>query len=299
MQVRVDGEVFRFRFRLPTPMRDSGDRMTSSCNFFQNLIAWLDILINPEDMSNAIDAMLKSEGGVFIYRNAKNQLCRAHLAFEGDDTLLRTSELLKADDVEAAFKSKGFVAKLKVVPSTAKETAITFVGYHALFDRGTIVGDNDGPVLCPEINRFFTQKCWSTLTAVDSDTSHAVHALYGLTMAHGFRHVEPVHAFCMAVYNYHNQYACKLKYTNQVRDQLSKQYLTSFGVMPTEEELRDFVRQARPETYTGASPALYKRLAIAAAGPATAAEWAMCTGLVSIDMHGKDLGTYVPKAWIA
>lgn len=50
--------------------------------------------------------------------------------------------------------------------------------------------------------------------------------------------------------------------------------------------------------YEGASR-IWKDYTLAAAGPASDLEWALMTGIRSVECHGLDLASFVPQAWLS
>ena len=87
------GEKRTLRLHMPDVMRESGDRLTSSGNFLQNLIAWMSFLVAPDAVPFAIQSLLGTKGEKLLYTSARDgKKYLAMLLFEGDDTLGRLEE---------------------------------------------------------------------------------------------------------------------------------------------------------------------------------------------------------------
>lgn len=137
-------------------IRQSGHRGTSCFNYLINLVCWLCVLAdNPEDLIKKMEHKTDSGKKTYLptaYISAKDgEMYRLKYAFEGDDSVLSTTEKLDSEYVEKIWKSFGFRMKLVFV-----EDKMTFTGFDFLCD-------NRGPVGCfiPEVPRNIASSSWS------------------------------------------------------------------------------------------------------------------------------------------
>ena len=84
------GARAKCKLTLPCAMRESGDRLTSSGNWLQNLIARCSMLTTEQHMHQAIETLIGNRGERMFYRSARDgKKYIAIFVFEGDDTLGR------------------------------------------------------------------------------------------------------------------------------------------------------------------------------------------------------------------
>jgi len=149
------GARCRMKIKMPRSMRESGDRITSSGNFLQNLLAWLTFLVKPGKVEAAVQSLIRNKGKSFSYTSARDgRVYNAFLAFEGDDTLGGLNEKILSHGggqlIDEFFSSYGWKAKLKVA-SNQGDASINFVGYTALLRDGKLVRDGTDAVMFPDI----------------------------------------------------------------------------------------------------------------------------------------------------
>jgi hypothetical protein len=300
--VDAAGERQKLKIKLPRPMRESGDRLTSSGNWLQNVMAWFSYLSAPRFIEDplrcstkprqcayqSVKQWVKSNGKNFFYisaRDAKEYVAR--LAFEGDDTAGALEEDIDLEDISAFFKRWGWKSKLRTVLPQGDDY-LEFVGIRALISDGKPTFTADGDlVAAPPIKRFLQEKAWSTIDCTDAEF-HGTMARYACEMAKGFRGVGPLYAFCRAMYDDHRRHDCS---------RVSAAYVKDLE-MSTGAEFDAEASLIFPPPQVG-DEALWKRWATASAGKATDAEWAAMCGVTTLEMHGKDLAVFVPRVWLS
>ena len=284
------------KLELPRSMRESGDRVTSSGNFFQNLLAWLTLMVKPGKVEAAVQSLIRNKGKSFTYVSARDgRSYEAFLAFEGDDTLGGLNEkILMINDAQLCkefFKGYGWNAKLKVPPLEGA-ACINFVGYTALIDNGNVIIQGANVVMFPEVRRVLHEKAWTSTDIPDVEFHPSV-AVYATTMMNSFRHFEPMYRFFLAMRTDHIAKGGKCRRVNGL---LKDNYIRAHGEVGTDEEILSFVPE--PSEFLEGGIA-YFTLATVHAGFFTAEEYAAMTGLTTLEVHGKDLACLLPKAWLS
>jgi hypothetical protein len=300
------GEKKTAKIKIPQTMRESGDRVTSSGNFLQNLIAWFSFLVDPEHVGDALDCLIKFRGAKMFYVsprdteliNAPNRagLVRrkylACLAFEGDDTGGRLEENVWARNeqeecpVSLFFTRWGWKAKLVWKPLQG-DGYMRFVGYEALISDGEVVYDGGEMVMTPEVTRFLNTKSWTTTDVTPQELKTCIQ-IYAATLADGFTRVEPIHAFLTAIYD-SNKGGCTVK-AEKVREYM----LARTGELP---DAGVTVASVSLPGFVGGDSEKWKRLLRCSAGEFSDREWAEMSHVGSVDVHGADLALCVPAAW--
>lgn len=289
------GAKCQLKLELPRTMRESGDRITSSGNFFQNLLAWLTLLVKPGKVEAAVQSLIQHKGKLFYYTSARDgRQYKAVLAFEGDDTLGSLDEkILVCNDgqlIDEFFTEYGWKAKLKVA-SNKGDACIQFVGYTALLRDGKIVRDRENVVMFPEIKRILQDKPWSS-TDIPDEEYHPSVAVYATCMANEFRYFGPMHAFFSAMRADHIAKGGSVRRSNAM---LRDIYIKMYGDVGTEEQVLSNVPEIQP-FLDGVSA--YQDLARVHAGDFSAEEYAAMCGLTTLEMHGRDLACFIPRAWL-
>lgn len=283
------------KLNLPRTMRESGDRITSSGNFLQNLLAWFTFLVRHDKVDAAIQDLVRNKGRGFRYVSARDgRTYRAYLSFEGDDTVggLEESIVLMNNGqlIDQFFKDHGWKAKLEVI-SIKGDACVTFVGYTALLRDGRIVKQGNNVVMFPEIKRILRDKPWTTTDIPDSEFHPSV-AVYATCMANEFRNFLPMHAFFMAMREDHLARGGEVRSNNAMLRDL---YVKMHGEVGTDLEVLRHVPD--PVEYLDGGKD-YEDLARVHAGDFTAAEISSMSGLETIEYHGRDLACLVPASWL-
>lgn len=309
------GEKKTVKVRIPQTMRESGDRVTSSGNFLQNLIAWFSFLVDSEHVISALKALIKFKGAKMFYVSPRDTnlvqapnkvgLVRrrylACFAFEGDDTVGRfeediwtikdckvSKEFLGLLDcpVGAFFTRWGWKAKLVWKPLEG-DSYVRFVGCEALISDGEVVHDGGELVMTPEVKRFLTTKSWTTTDVTPQELKTCIQ-IYAATLAEGFKHVEPIHAFLKAIYD-SNEGGITVK-AEKVREYI----LAKTGELPS----AGATATSMPfPGFEGGDSDKWKRLLRHSAGDFNDREWAEMSHVGSVDVHGADLAICVPATW--
>ncbi|APG78087.1 RNA-dependent RNA polymerase [Beihai weivirus-like virus 17] len=300
------GEKKSIKIVLGQTMRESGDRVTSSGNFLQNLIAWFSYLVDPEHVDDALDTLIKFRGARMFYVSPR---CRetvtdrngaqvrrkfmACMAFEGDDTAARFEEKIWSDEgpcpVAEFFTRWGWKAKLVWKPLEG-DTYLRFVGYEVLLCDSDVVYDGGNIVMTPEVKRLIKTKSWSATDVTPQELKTCIR-IFAATLAEGFKHVEPMHAFLQALYddNAGGVDVCAEKVREYV--------LAVSGHLP-DADMK--VSRAVPMPgFECGDPSKWKRLLRVSAGDFTDREWADMCHIGTVRMHGADLATCVPASWRA
>jgi len=304
------GERKTAKIKIPRTMRESGDRVTSSGNFLQNLIAWFSFLVDPEFVNDALDTLIKFRGAKMFYVsprdttliNQKGKMVRrkylACLAFEGDDTAGRFEEniwspvLLKPDGETVCpvcqfFTRWGWKAKLVWKPLT-DDGYIRFVGYEALICDGELEYDGGEVVMTPEVARALNTKSWTTTDCTPQELKTCIR-IYAAQLASGFKRVEPVHAFLNAVFD-DNKGGVDVK-AEKVREHI----LAMTGELP--EAGASVSSHVQMPGFEGGDCEKWKRLLRVSAGQFSDREWAEMCHVGTVRMHGADLAVCVPLKW--
>jgi len=293
------GAACTCRIKLPRAMRESGDRVTSSGNFLQNLIAWFSYLVDPAHIEAAIESLLRNKGKKFTYVSARDgRKYDAFLAFEGDDTLggLNEASCGYAELVEEFFKNWGWSSKLRFVKKTGDDF-VSFVGFHALTHNGRVmlVGPEEHVVMCPEVKRVLKTKDWTTCSIPDADLKASL-AIYAADMMTLFHHVEPMYRFFAAMLADNRPAAGPtIKYGGKANDLIRGVYLRKHGDIGTAKQIEE-MEVAVSEFLDGGK--VYRRLLDVCAGPSTEEEWACACGVTTLAMHGDDLAAFMPGSWL-
>jgi hypothetical protein len=301
------GETKTAKVKIEQTMRESGDRITSSGNFLQNLIAWFSFLVDPEHVEDAFDTLLKSRGARMFYVSARDQTLvdvrgrkvrRKYLvcfAFEGDDTLGRLEEKLwpKSEDepcqVMAFFDRWGWKAKLVWKPLVG-DAYVRFVGYEALISDNKVVYDGAELVMTPETKRFLNTKAWTSTCVTPQELKTCIR-IFAATLAEGFKRVEPMHAFLQAMFDDNSGGV------DVAGEKVREYFLSAHGVLPDASTVMK--ANVRLPEFEGGDASKWKRLLRASAGDFSDAEWATMCHIGTMQQHGADLATSVPAAWRA
>lgn len=290
------GERRTFKLSLPRAMRESGDRLTSSGNFFQNLLAWLSFLVAPEHMDKAIQSLIKTRGKSLFYISARDgEKYLARLVFEGDDTVGRVEEAVWLPAYEGGpsliddfFRRWGWKPKLLWKSETGHDYA-RVVGYDILLHNNAAVYQGDELVACPEMKRLLNTKQWTT-TAVTPEQRKTCTRIFAATLGREFARCEPFWAFCKGVYDANQGGAA-------VTDEMVReQFLALYGELPTHGS-RTLNDMPFPD-FEGVKPDEWQALARVTCGEFTDAEWAAASAVPDVNVHGLDLRTHYPASWI-
>jgi len=300
------GERKTFKLVLQQTMRESGDRVTSSGNFFQNLVAWFSYLVDPDHVEAAVDSLLRFRGRRMFYVSPRDRSTKivkgkevrhnylACLAFEGDDTAGRFEEKIWAEEgepcpVELFFLRWGWSPKLVWKPLLG-DTYLRFVGYEALLHDGKAVYDGGTMVMTPEVSRFLTTKSWTTTDVTPQELKTCIR-VFAATLGEGFKHVEPMHAFLQAMYD-DNAGGIDIS-AEKVREYV----LAVSGHLP--DAGMTVSRAIAMPGFECGDPDKWKRLLRVSAGDFTDAEWATMCHIGTVNVHGADLALSVPASWRA
>jgi hypothetical protein len=297
------GERRTFKLSLPRAMRESGDRLTSSGNFFQNLLAWLSFLVDPDYMGDAVESLIKTRGkNLFYYsaretgttRNRRKYLAR--LIFEGDDTLGRVEEDIWRERfpgglswIDDFFRRWGWNPKLIWKKEQGYDYA-RVVGYDILLHDNTAVYEGSDLVACPEMRRLLNTKQWTT-TAVTPEQRKTCTRIFAATLGEEFKRCEPFWAFCKGVHEANQGGAA-------VTDEMCReQYLSVFGVLP--EHGSAVMQDVAFPDFEGVLSENWEALARVSCGDFTDVEWAAASAVPDMEVHGLDLAAHYPASWIA
>ena len=170
------------------------------------------------------------------------------------------------------------------------DSYVRFVGYEALLGDSEVVYDGGDMVMTPEVSRFLTTKSWTTTDVTPQELKTCIR-IFAATLAQGFKHVEPMHAFLQAMYN-DNAGGIDVS-AEKVREYV----LAVSGNLP---DAGLVVSRAVPMPgFEGGDASKWKRLLRTSAGEFTDAEWATMCHIGTVNMHGADLATCVPATWRA
>lgn len=287
------GAKQKLSIKLPRCMRESGDRLTSSGNWLQNVIAWFSFLCDPEHIEEAVKGWVKSGGRNFFYVSArkaeidpktgKYKKCLARMAFEGDDTAGGLEEEIPVEEIEEFFARWGWKPKIRVVKLKGYDY-MEFVGERALmFDSKPVIVDGR-LISAPPIKRLLKEKSWCTSKMLEKDRPGSL-KLYAIRLAQQFRSVPSMFAFARAMYqdNKHGQ---------SVDKGALEDYLRSLGEYG--DRMPNLSKFPEPED---TNPEIWATWAEVTAGKSTDLERASMCGLTSLKQHGFDLQTAIPAAW--
>jgi hypothetical protein len=292
------GEKRSFRLVLPRAMRESGDRLTSSGNFLQNLIAWASFLVEPGMVDKAIESLLRTQGAKMFYISARDgKKYLAMFVFEGDDTLGRLEEpvwephrtgtnVSLADDF---FLRWGWNPKLSWKKTSGYDYA-RVVGYDVLIKDGVAVKDGESYVACPEMKRLLTTKQWTT-TSVTPEELKTCNRIFAATMATSFTRVEPFYAFLRAMYDGNSGGK------NVSDEKVREHYLMMTGELPEHSSCK--MSDVTFPEFDGTGSDSWKELARVSCGDFSDYEWASACAQAAHDRHGADLAIGMPASWLA
>jgi hypothetical protein len=275
------------KITLPTVIRDSGDRITSSGNWLQNVFAWFSMLASAESVEDGITRWARSSGKNFFYKSSRDGgRYLARLGFEGDDTAGGLEEPIAIATMEEFFRRWGWKPKIRVVSPTGDDY-LEFVGMRALMENGKpVFGSDHELIAAPPIKRFFKEKSWMTAVMEDGEY-HGTLARYAMQIAEHFRNVAPMYRFAQAMFNDHIAHDC-----NRVSESFKRDYFFTTGVDHVDGD------KLRLVPFEGSDERVWRRWTEASAGVATECEWASMCGLMSLKLHGLDLRVYLPRAWL-
>jgi hypothetical protein len=291
------GEKRVFRLKLRNCVRESGDRITSSGNFLMNVIAWLFALCSDDERSleETIKEMVKNKGTTFHYTSLRDgRRYEARLRYEGDDTAGKLQELCNQgfmEHLEMMFRRMKWQPKFKRIKEKGLDF-LRFVGWDFLTRDGAIVFEDGEPITAPELKRMFKTKQWTNFVGTPAERAECT-KVYAAVMAEPYAKVAPVWAFLSSMY------ADNITKANGVRvsdERMRDLHLAATGELPdgTSRMLGDI---AFPEFESGES-ANWRDFCRTTAGDFTAEEWATMCGLTTLEMHGKDLASFVPRTWL-
>jgi len=141
-------------------IRQSGHRGTSCFNYFINLVCWICVLA--EDPEDVVRRFVHAPNEPVWYKSiVDGYWYTLKFAFEGDDSVLSTTEQVDGDVIEKSWTSMGFRMKLVYV-----ENKMTFTGFDFLCDSYGPVG-----AFCPEIPRNIASSSWTCSNLVKQDPS--------------------------------------------------------------------------------------------------------------------------------
>jgi len=288
------GAPCTLKLDLPRTMRESGDRVTSSGNFFQNLLAWLTFMVKPGKVEAAVQSLIRNKGKKFTYVSARDgRKYDAYLAFEGDDTLGGVDEDILALDngrlCKEFFKDYGWNAKLKFADNEGY-SCIQFVGYTCLLKDGQVVLHGANAVMFPEIKRVIQDKPCSSCDLPDEEFHPSV-AVYATCMMNEFRYFAPMHAFYSAMRADHIAKGGRVRRSNGI---LRDIYIKMHGEVGTEEQILNNVPEPEPFLDGGND---YTELARVHAGDFTIEEYSCMCGITTLELHGRDLACMLPSSW--
>jgi len=295
------GAKCKVTIKLPRPMRESGDRLTSSGNWLQNVLAWFSFLsaaggqesvkgtpaFTGSHVQVSILKWVRSAGKNFFYTSARDgKQYLARLAFEGDDTAGSLEEKIPVDDITAFFTRWGWKSKLRCVNQTGDDY-LEFVGERALMVDGKPAFTTDGElVAAPPIKRLLAEKDWMT-TECSDDEYHGTMARYAIELGHRYASVPPMYAFSRAMFDDHRKHDCSKTSAAWLHDRY----------MSTGEQVDTSVLTFPQPVCT--DERLWRRWADASAGAATDSEWATLCGVLTLEQHGHDLARLMPASWLS
>lgn len=322
------GATFTYRFEQKRPMRESGDRLTSSGNFLQNLAAWTVYLVEKSSLDAAVDSMLLYQGKKFFYTSARDsKQYVACLYFEGDDTIGRLEELavwtphyredkfmidgvletrsVSMLDVEWFFKRWGFRSKCDFKTTTGYDF-YRFVGYDTLIKDNKPVfvggGRNRRLVMQPDMKRILTTKTWTVQMGTPAQIRFAT-GVYATTFGSEFCHNDVAHAYFKAMWE---ASALTHDQADEVRERTYDHHMTDMvlrvtGNMALEKESQKTVNfWLKNEDFPELQPSIAedKILSRLAIGPFTDREWAEGSSMMGFEVHGEDLAGNLPASWV-
>lgn len=323
------GARFTYRFEQKRPMRESGDRLTSSGNFLQNLAAWTVYLVEKSSLTKAVDSMLLYRGKKFFYVSARDgEAYVACLYFEGDDTVGRLEEdavwaesarevksMIDGElvthevtmlDVEFFFKRWGFRSKCDF-KATKGFAFYRFVGYDTLIHDNKPVFKGGGHsrrlIMQPDMKRILTTKTWTCQMGTPAQIQFAT-GVYATTFGSEFAHNDVAHAYFKAMWEASaltRGQAYEVQRT-MFDHQMTDMVLRVTGNMALKHDSQKQVNfwlknadfpESQPSTF---EDKMLSRLAI---GDFTDSEWATGSSMMGFQVHGADLATNLPRSWVS
>ena len=70
---KADGGMETIKLQMPRVITESGDRITSSGNFLQNVLAWFSFLVDETGIETAFRNWLRNSGKEFSYKSARDK----------------------------------------------------------------------------------------------------------------------------------------------------------------------------------------------------------------------------------
>jgi hypothetical protein len=188
-------------------MRQSGDRGTSSLNWFANAL-WVCVsLCRPDSYDEFWSNLLTGNHRGYFSFPAWDGMGRITLVvnMEGDDLVGFSTRDDCVQRMLHVAHAVGWKAKDELVPMSALPDPdangnghITYVGYH-VYTKNNVPCVVDGQyVMYPELKRFLTTKSWASITMEASERA-ACEVLNYAVYAKAFEHLAPVADYCRAL----------------------------------------------------------------------------------------------------
>lgn len=197
-----DARGFKFThvIEMIRTMRQSGDRGTSSLNWFANALWCCVSTCQPGSYHKFWENMLKgNHTGSFVVP-AYDSLGQIELILnmEGDDVVGFANRDIAARFCEVAHAS-GWKAKNELAPASANgEGHVTYVGFHCYTVNGVPKRIDGQFIIIPELKRFLTTKAWS-IAFLERDERAACNVLNYMVYSRAFKQLTPMSNLCRAV----------------------------------------------------------------------------------------------------
>lgn len=167
-------------------IRQSGHRGTSCFNWLINYVCWISVL-SDSDPKNLMPKWNEAERKYDLptsYKTLDGDWKNIRFAFEGDDSIISTTEILNQERIEKLWTSLGF--RMKLVFAKDK---FTFTGFDFSCNENGPTG-----TFLPEIARNIASSSWSTSSELKShpDRVHKVGAAAFLARAEMFKDCGPL-----------------------------------------------------------------------------------------------------------
>jgi hypothetical protein len=294
------GDRCMMKLQLDHVIRDSGDRLTSSGNWYQNFLAWVGFFVKRDKIKAFIQRFVSDtvRGGTVEYDSAHSPgKHKMRMCLEGDDSLIFSSEIFSVEVLTAWFTLRGWKAKVKVLRSD-ESGALAFVGYEFLIENGRAVIFEGELVACPQVQRCLLTKAMNTCKLPDEDYHRAM-ALTAVHYTHEYERFPAMHGIWVAAYEHHNSKASTSAITAKTtmsyyRDLAMRS--TSYSVAVDDDEIRQVIQQ-KPYPLLSNSDDAWRRMTEYTCGKASDPEWALFSSVTNIDMHGHDLAVNIPYSW--
>jgi hypothetical protein len=274
---------------MPRVIRESGDRLTSSGNFLQNLIAWLTFLVDESDLEQALNGLLRSNGRSFVYKSPRTEKRhKAVLAFEGDDTLGKLQEDIRGE-IECFMERWGWKPKLKYFPDVGPQL-LTFVGYNLRVVDGRPVLEEDEVVCFPELRRALTTKQWTLQDGTSEDIGASIN-VYAKVMSEEFKGLQPMHALYTALAADTEHFSGPRLDAEMCRE-IALRFNGEIGRPADNVALATGLTCASFQRSKGAE------LLASLVGTWTPVQWSLASGLTSLKMTGADLRSLFIPSWL-